>query len=441
MALVVKDRVRETSTTTGTGAVTLNGAVSNFQSFSVIGDANTTFYTITLDSAGEWEVGIGTYTLSTTSLSRDIVLESSNSGALVPFSAGTKTVFCTYPAEKSVYLDAVDDVEIGTQSLGTGTDTRKLTIASNGYAVVNINGDYSNTAGEPGGSAVVLDVDGSGSPNAVVSYVNTAGTRGDSSTAYTGTVSNSMLLGTIGATSLQLGTDSNVYATLSPAGNMGFKTVNDDTAIVQIGAGTTTTAPLEFIQGTLMTVPDAGTMEYDGVTLAFTPDVVGSRGYVPAVNLFRLAANGTAIGPAISNFFGANSAASIGAGADYLLEAFCFFTKTTAGTVTVTLTCSQTPIAIAGTLDYGAVAGGNATGAANRISQFNTTTGAFGASGSLTTAVNHAFVVRAIIETHATNNGNIRINFTSSAGTVTPLRNSYYKITRIPTGNYGNFVA
>jgi len=206
MALVVKDRVRETSTTTGTGAVTLNGAVSNFQSFSVIGDANTTFYTITLDSAGEWEVGIGTYTLSTTSLSRDIVLESSNSGALVPFSAGTKTVFCTYPAEKSVYLDAVGDVEIGTQSLGTGTDTRKLTIASNGYAVVNINGDYSNTAGEPGGSAVVLDVDGSGSPNAVVSYVNTAGTRGDSSTAYTGTVSNSMLLGTIGATSLQLGT-------------------------------------------------------------------------------------------------------------------------------------------------------------------------------------------------------------------------------------------
>lgn len=114
MPLVVKDRVRETTTTTGTGTVTLIGAVTGFQSFSVIGNGNTTFYTIALDSAGEWEVGIGTYTASGTTLSRDIVLESSNSGSLVSFSAGTKTVFCTYPAEKSVYYDASGNVGIGT---------------------------------------------------------------------------------------------------------------------------------------------------------------------------------------------------------------------------------------------------------------------------------------------------------------------------------------
>lgn len=116
MPLVVKDRVRETSVTTGTGTITLLGAVVGFQSFSVIGNGNTTFYTIALDSAGEWEVGIGTYTASGTTLSRDIVLESSNSGSLVPFSAGTKTVFCTYPAEKSVYYDASGNVGIGTSS-------------------------------------------------------------------------------------------------------------------------------------------------------------------------------------------------------------------------------------------------------------------------------------------------------------------------------------
>lgn len=116
MPLVVKDRVRETTTTTGTGTVSLIGAVTGFQSFSVIGDGNTTFYTIALDSAGEWEVGIGTYTASGTTLSRDIVLESSNSGSLVPFSAGTKTVFVTYPAEKSVYYDASGNVGIGTSS-------------------------------------------------------------------------------------------------------------------------------------------------------------------------------------------------------------------------------------------------------------------------------------------------------------------------------------
>jgi hypothetical protein len=106
MALVVKDRVQETTTTTGTGTVTLAGAVTGFQSFSVIGDANTTFYTIQLANTNEFEVGIGTYTSSGTTLSRTIVLESSNAGALVNFSAGTKSVFCTYPAEKAIYADA-----------------------------------------------------------------------------------------------------------------------------------------------------------------------------------------------------------------------------------------------------------------------------------------------------------------------------------------------
>jgi len=103
MALVVKDRVRETTTTTGTGTVTLGGAATGFQSFSVIGNGNTTFYTIQLANTNEWEVGIGTYTSSGTTLSRDTILESSNSGSAVNFSAGTKDVFVTYPAEKAIY--------------------------------------------------------------------------------------------------------------------------------------------------------------------------------------------------------------------------------------------------------------------------------------------------------------------------------------------------
>ena len=102
MTLVVKDRVKETTSTTGTGTVTLSGASTGFQSFSVIGDGNTTYYAIVNSSAGEWEVGIGTYTASGTTLSRDTVLESSNSGSLVDFAAGNKDVFVTYPAERSV---------------------------------------------------------------------------------------------------------------------------------------------------------------------------------------------------------------------------------------------------------------------------------------------------------------------------------------------------
>ncbi len=127
MALVVKDRVKETTTTTGTGTLTLGGAGSGFQSFSVIGDGNTTYYTIVDQATGDWEVGIGTYTASGTTLSRTTVLESSNAGSLVNFGAGSKDVFVTYPAERSVYLDAAGSavtlLDIGTAGIGTANVT------------------------------------------------------------------------------------------------------------------------------------------------------------------------------------------------------------------------------------------------------------------------------------------------------------------------------
>lgn len=100
MALVLADRVQETTTTTGTGTVTLAGAVSGFQTFAAVGDGNSTYYTIA--GGSEWEVGIGTYTASGTTLSRTTVISSSNSGSLVSFSAGTKNVFVTYPAARSI---------------------------------------------------------------------------------------------------------------------------------------------------------------------------------------------------------------------------------------------------------------------------------------------------------------------------------------------------
>jgi hypothetical protein len=107
MAFVLADRVKETTTTAGTGAVTLLGASTGYQSFAVIGDANTTYYTIAGQTGNEWEVGIGTYTASGTTLARTTVL--SNSSATQPsalsFSAGTKDVFVSYPAEYSVTND------------------------------------------------------------------------------------------------------------------------------------------------------------------------------------------------------------------------------------------------------------------------------------------------------------------------------------------------
>jgi hypothetical protein len=98
MALILADRVQETTTVTGTGTATLLGAVTGYQSFAVIGNGNTTYYTIAAQSGTEWEVGIGTYTSSGTTLARTTVLSSSNSGSLVSFSAGTKNAFVTYPS-------------------------------------------------------------------------------------------------------------------------------------------------------------------------------------------------------------------------------------------------------------------------------------------------------------------------------------------------------
>ena len=105
MALVLKDRVKETTLTTGTGSFALAGAVTGYDSFGQIGNGNTTYYAIYLDGGSEWEVGIGTYT-SPSTLSRDTILASSNAGSVVTFSAGQKTIWCDYPAEKAVYTDA-----------------------------------------------------------------------------------------------------------------------------------------------------------------------------------------------------------------------------------------------------------------------------------------------------------------------------------------------
>ena len=122
MALVVNDRVKETSTTTGTGTLTLAGAVSGFETFSsAIGNTNTTYYSI-VNSNGEFEVGLGTVGAGT--LSRDTIISSSNSDAAVNFSAGTKNVFCTLPASKAVILDSSGNI-----------------VANNGSNLTNLNAD------------------------------------------------------------------------------------------------------------------------------------------------------------------------------------------------------------------------------------------------------------------------------------------------------------
>jgi len=160
MALVINNRVRELTSTTGTGAVTLGGAVGGFQTFAAgIGNSNTTYYAISINSENEWEVGLGTLNGDSSTLTRTTVLESSNSDSAVDFSAGSKEVFCTLPSEKAIYLDGSDaqvggfsslvddtspqlggDLDVNGQDI-VSTSNADIDIIPNGTGDVNLGAD------------------------------------------------------------------------------------------------------------------------------------------------------------------------------------------------------------------------------------------------------------------------------------------------------------
>ena len=147
MALIVNDRVKETSTTTGTGTINLAGAEQGYETFvSGISAGNTTFYAIENNSAGEFEVGIGTVTdASPDTLSRDTVISSSNSDSKVDFGAGTKNVFCTLPASRAMspsmtatdYLVTHATTLSQDQTIASGVLAGPVTVTGTNYNIIN----------------------------------------------------------------------------------------------------------------------------------------------------------------------------------------------------------------------------------------------------------------------------------------------------------------
>jgi hypothetical protein len=123
MALIVNDRVKETTTTTGTGTITLGGASTGFETFAAgIGNSNTTYYCITLPGSAEFEVGLGTLSGDSSTLARTTVISSSNSDSAVNFSSGTKDVFCTLPASKAIIKDANGALDLNGNELVLDVD-------------------------------------------------------------------------------------------------------------------------------------------------------------------------------------------------------------------------------------------------------------------------------------------------------------------------------
>jgi hypothetical protein len=269
MALVLSDRVQETSTSTGTGTITLAGAVTGYQSFAVVGNTNTTYYTIADQSGSNWEVGIGTYYTGNVSLARTTILASSNANAVVNFGAGTKSVFVTYPAEKAVYLDANNVTTItnfaSANVLITGGTISGITIPAanvsglgtmatqNANAITVTGGTISGTGITSGNVTItggtINNVSltnvtygglGTMSTQNATTVVITGGTI--NSVAFTGGTLNNM---TIGATTANTGSFTTVTANLATfsgnATSTAFNTVNivEPTTVSGTGAAST----------------------------------------------------------------------------------------------------------------------------------------------------------------------------------------------------------
>ena len=215
MALVINDRVKETTTTTGTGAVSLGGAVTGFETFAAgIGNSNTVYYCIAHQDQAEFEVGLGTLDGDSSDLTRTTVISSSNSDSAVDFSAGTKDVFCTIPASKLIFEDASNDVTIG----------RNLTITGD----LTVTGDDITMNTNTSGAALIGD--GSNFNPVVISGDVSIATNGAASLAAAQTNITSIL-----ATDLKIGEDDQTKIDFETADEIHFYAANAEQVFVSDG--------------------------------------------------------------------------------------------------------------------------------------------------------------------------------------------------------------
>jgi hypothetical protein len=365
MALILKDRVQETSTTTGTGTLTLAGAVTQFQTFSsAVGNGNTTYYTIYNAGGSLWEVGLGTVGAGT--LSRDTVLASSNSNALVNFT-GTLYVFGDYPAGKSVYLDAIGTAtvpQLATSSTTNTTPVLSYNASNSNYAAgATVSGSYlqtvmqnkSGTAGASTNFAVSNDLGTDSSyygEFGMNSSVYSAGTPADFFSLNNGIYYS----GHDGDVTLGSGNGKNTYLAWGSSGQSAH-VIN---ATGSIGLNTNITGTSNFgtsgqvltsagnAASPIWTTPTTGTV----TSVTGTAPVVSSGGNTPAISM--AAANTTTNGYLTStdwntfNGKGSGTVTSVAATVPSILS-ISGSPITSSGTLAITYSGTALPVANGGT--------------------------------------------------------------------------------------------
>ena len=207
---------------------------------------------------------------------------------------------------------------------------------------------------------------------------------------------------------------------------------------ISFAAGSTSTPPIILTSGTNLTVQSAGAIEYDGSHFYITPDTTSGRGHLLAIRTFRLTADGSSIGTTIGDYFGSSSSVSLAANSVYRIKFYTYFTKTTSGTLTWTLSATNAPTMISANYVGNAV-GGLAAG--TQISAFTGTSSgtatsiAFPTTAALS-AANHTHIIDAYVITNTATN--FKLQATCGAGTITPKTGSFYLVERV-SGTTGVF--
>jgi hypothetical protein len=317
MALVINDRVKETTTTTGTGAVSLGGAVTGFETFAAgVGNSNTTYYAIVHQTAAEFEVGLGTLDGDSSDLTRTTVISSSNSDSAVDFAAGTKDVFCTIPASKLIFEDANNDATIGRNLTVTGDLTVSgddITMATNtsGAALIGdgtnfnpvaISGDISIAANGTAaiGSGVVVNADINSS--AAIAISKTALTAGTGISLSTNTLNVDAAqtgITSILATDVKIGEDDETKIDFETADTINFYAGNEKQLILTDGALTPGADNILDLGSASVEFKDAffdGTVTADAFAGPLTGDVTGNVSGTAATVTTAAQSNITSLG-------------------------------------------------------------------------------------------------------------------------------------------------